>query len=357
MKKNTILLAIILFYSFSTLIVCQDFELTESKVTIGSYGELHYNNEKIENQERNTLLDFHRFVLFFGYNWNEKWSFKSEAELEHNLVSEGEGELELEQAYINYHHADYLGIQAGVILPSIGLINEYHEPPLFFGVERPQYHNRIIPTTWFGNGAAVYGNYLGFDYKFTVLEGLNSDKFSNSSGVRGGREKGFRPSADRLLYNFRLDYLNIPGLKIGSSISYNDAKGDSTNIPITIIEFHAKYDAYDLISVFEYGNISFGNGNIENARGFYFDLGYNFASFLNWGVKLIPFFRYSDTNTASEVINNTNLEELFHFKEWMIGLSFKPIDQVVFKVDYSHITRESDNQKTKLFNLGVGYMF
>jgi len=155
----------------------------------------------------------------------------------------------------------------------------------------------------------------------------------------------------------KLDYLNIPGLKIGSSISYNDAKGDSTNIPVTIIEFHAKYDANDLISVFEFGNISFGNGNVETARGFYFDLGYNFASILHWNAKLIPFFRYSDTNTASEVITNTNLEESFHFKEWMIGLSFKPIDQVVLKVDYSQITRESDDQRTKLFNLGVGYMF
>jgi hypothetical protein len=318
---------------------------------------MHYNNEKIGNQEASTLLDFHRFVLFFSYNWDEKWFLKSEVELEHNLVEEGQGALELEQAYVNYHHADYLGIQAGVLLPSIGLINEYHEPPLFFGVERPEYHNRIIPTTWFGNGAAIYGNYSGFDYKFTLLEGLNSDKFNSSSGIRNGREEGFKPNADRLLYNFRLDYLNFPGLKIGSSISYNDAKGDSTNIPITIIEFHARYDANNLISVFESGNISFGKGNIETARGFYFDIGYNFASFIDWNAKLIPFLRYSDTNTASEVVNNSNLEEAFHIKQWMVGLSFYPIDQVVFKVDYGQRTRDSDDQKTKLFNLGVGYMF
>lgn len=355
--KTVLLLQIIIVFSPLSKIISQDFDFTESKVTIGGYGEMHYNNEKLDNQDANTQLDFHRFVLFFGYNWNEKWSFKSEVELEHNLVEEGQGALELEQAYVNYHHADYLGIQAGVLLPSVGLINEYHEPPLFFGVERPEYHNRIIPTTWFGNGAAVYGNYSGLDYKFTVLEGLNSDKFNNSTGIRAGREAGFKPKANRLLYNFRLDYLNIPGLKIGSSISYNDAKGDSTNIPVTIFEFHAKYDANNLISVFEFGNISFDEGNIETARGYYFDLGYNISSLIDWTPKLIPFFRYSDTNTASEVISGGSLEEAFHLRQWMIGLSFKPIDQVVFKVDYSHRTRESDDNQTKLFNLGVGYMF
>ena len=342
---------------FNYCLFPQDFDFNTSKVTIGGYGELHYNNEKTAEQDVKTMLDFHRFVLFFGYNWNEKWSFKSEVELEHNFVQSGQGELELEQAYINYHHDDYFGFQAGVILPSIGLINENHEPPLFFGVERPDYHNRIIPTTWFGNGAAIYGNFNGLDYKFTVLEGLNSDKFSASNGIRNGREKGYRPKADRLLYNARVDYLNFQGLRFGASYTYNDAKGDSTNIPVSILELHVKYEANNIYSVFEIGNIGYKNRSIESSLGYYFDLGYDIASIIDWDVELIPFFRYSDTNTSANVNDNSVSEEQYHFTQFMVGLSFKPISQIVFKVDYSHRNRESDNQKIVLFNLGLGYMF
>lgn len=351
-----LLLSIIILF-FTQKILPQDLETIENKVTIGGYGELHYNNETVEGQPTKTMLDFHRFVLFFSYNWNDKWSFKSEVELEHNFVQSGQGELELEQAYINYHHDDYLGFQVGVVLPSIGFINENHEPPLFFGVERPEYHIRIIPTTWFGNGAALYGQYSGFNYKFVVMEGLNSDKFTASSGIRAGREKGYKPEADRLLYNLRIDYENIPGLRFGSSVSYNDAKGDSTNIPVSILEFHAKYQTSNLYSVFEIGYIGYDQSNVESSFGYYFDLGYNVASLVDWNSKLIPFIRYSDTNTASDVISNENLEKAYRLKQWMIGLSFEPISQIVFKLDYGQRIRELDNQKTTLFNLGAGYMF
>ena len=129
--------------------------------SIGGYGELHWNqNFDFENEQTKNTLDFHRFIMYYGYNWSEKWSFKSEVELEHNTVipkdtdtdglnsvttKTGELELELEQAFVNYHNGNW-GFQGGVILPSVGLLNEYHEPPLFLSVERPDYNKRIIPN-------------------------------------------------------------------------------------------------------------------------------------------------------------------------------------------------------------------
>ncbi len=41
----------------------------------------------------------------------------------------------------------------------------------------------------------------------------------------------------------------------------------------------------------------------------------------------------------------------------MIGLNIKPIEQVVFKIDYSEQTRKLDDRKSKFINFGVGYMF
>jgi hypothetical protein len=360
---RSILSLFFMFLIVFTTADAQDFDFFEPTTTLGGYGELHYNYSQPENGKVTKILDFHRFVLFFSHSFTEKWSFKSEVELEHNFVRGGQGELELEQAYLDYRHSNYFGFNIGVVLPSIGLINEYHEPPLFFGVERPVYNNVIIPTTWFGNGAAVYGNISGFDYKFTVMEGLNSDKFSLSSGIRGGREKGYLAKADHLLYNFRLDYLDIPGLKIGGSFTSNKAAGDSTTIQIGLYEFHGKYESGNFSASAEYGNINFGSGDVEAARGYYVDLGYNISQFLGIPTQIIPFFRYTDVNPvaetrlAGESVASVEIVQRYHAKYWMAGFNVKPLPQIVFKIDYGISTNQLSDTKTTLLNLGAGYMF
>ncbi len=353
--KKMLFFASVLFF-FNTFVFAQD-EFFESGSKIGGYGELHYNYAKPENGEASNVLDFHRFVLFYSHAWNEKWSLKAEVELEHNLVADDEGELELEQAYVNYHHANWFGFKAGVILVSSGLINEYHEPPLFLSVERPEYHNKIIPTTWFGNGVGVYGNIKGFNYSVNIMEGLLADKFSASSGIRGGRQKGFNANADNLLYNFSLDYANIPGVKIGASFIYNNATGSTENNAISLIEGHFSYQKNDLIVIGELANISYSNGEVKSSNGYYVDLGYNIGKILNCGMEVIPFVRYTNFNTAATVESSLLNEDQYKTSKIMFGLAIKPIDEVVFKIDYSKKTFGINDTKTTLLNAGVGYMF
>ncbi|MCF8243339.1 MAG: hypothetical protein K9J16_18335 [Melioribacteraceae bacterium] len=341
----------------SISVSAQDMNFFEPRTEVGAYGELHLNSVKPENAQTKSNLDFHRFVVFLSHSFSEKWSFKSEVELEHNFVNDGQGELELEQAYVNYHYANYFGLQFGVVLPSVGLLNEFHEPPLFLSVERPDYHSKIIPTTWFGNGAAVYGYYEGFDYKLTVMEGLDGNKFDYSSGIRSGRMKGYKSDASRMLYNARVDYIGFSGLRAGASFSYNNAKTDSVSIPLSLIEFHAQYKANNLVLVFEYGNISYGEGDLKASRGFYGDIGYDVGKLAGWESQLIPFFRYTQYNTAADTEQGGSIEEVYSYAKWMIGVSFLPLENIVFKMDYSINSRELDDFKTSQFNLGVGYMF
>lgn len=349
-----ILHTVLVFFITINLLGQDDF--FGSSTSVGGYGELHYNKSITEDATKNTL-DFHRFVIFYGHQWNEEWSFKAEVEIEHNFVADGEGELELEQAFVDYHHAKYLGFQAGVLLPSVGLINEMHEPPLFFGVERPEYNKYIIPTTWFGNGISLYGYYNDFDYKLTIMEGLNADNFSNKNGIRSGRQKGFKSNADDLLYNGRIDYLGVNGLRIGGSFSYNDATGDSVNNAISLFEAHLKYVVNNVHIVGEFGNISYGEGNLESSTGYYVDLGYNVGDLLGVKSQIIPFVRYSNYNTASSTKQGGDSELAYNKNKWMIGLNLLPISEVVFKIDYSETEVELSKAKTKNFNLGVGYMF
>lgn len=360
-KKQLFLISLVIFVGIgtSTGLIAED-EFFEKKTIIGGYGELHYNYKKADGEQTGTkTLDFHRFVLFLSHSFSEKWSFKAEIELEHNFVKSGQGELELEQAYINYHASDRFGFQAGVLLPSVGLINEHHEPPLFLSVERPDYNKYIIPTTWFGNGAAVYGSYKSLHYKLTVMEGLDADGFSLKNGIRGGRQKGFKSNGEGLLYNFSLNYTGITGLKTGFSYSYSDAVGKESGEKnaVSIFEIHAKYNRKDLHIVFEYGSINYDKGSPLKSKGYYIDLGYNIGGILNMSSELIPWFRWTEYNTAADTPAGGDMNRMYKNQKWLIGIALKPLKQIVYKIEIGEMTNDLSNKKTRIFNMGVGYMF
>ena len=62
----------------------------ESAVSLHGYGEMHYNNlDGSGGAASKRELDFHRFVLYVGYDYTERIRFVSELELEHSLSGEG----------------------------------------------------------------------------------------------------------------------------------------------------------------------------------------------------------------------------------------------------------------------------
>ena len=324
--------------------------------SIGGYGELHWNRELDKDGETTkNLMDFHRFIIYYGYNWTEEWSFKSEVELEHNFVQDGDGELELEQAYVNYH-TDKWGFQGGVILPTVGLLNEYHEPPLFFSVERPDYSKYIIPTTWFGNGFAIYGNITDFNLRLAILEDLEGEGIT-TSGIRGARGKGYKTTGYSLVKNLSAVYTGINGLRLGGSLTLNDAPINDepdTSISVQMFEVNAKYNANNIYAVFEYGQNSFEGNNftspLKTSSGYYLDLGYNIGSMVNCN-KLIPWLRVS--NVSTDVDTDSKITDYMR-----LGLTWWPIDNVAFKIDYGTktIKSDTDNPITQI-NLGIGYNF
>ncbi|HET7687025.1 MAG TPA: hypothetical protein VFK46_00185, partial [Candidatus Macondimonas sp.] len=103
---------------------------------LGSYGELHYNNlENDETGARKDEIDFHRFVVFLGYDFTDRIRLRSEIELEHAIAGDDQnGEIELEQAYLEFDLNDRTQAKGGLFLVPVGILNETHEPPTFYGV-------------------------------------------------------------------------------------------------------------------------------------------------------------------------------------------------------------------------------
>ena len=142
-----------------------------SRTSIGGYGELHYNNYDGDDAE----IDFHRFVLFFGHEFSDSVRFFSEFELEHSIAGDGKaGEVELEQAYVEVDINEEFSSKVGLFLIPVGIINETHEPPTFYGVERNGVEKNIIPATWWEAGVAFnYKPVGGVSIDGAITSGLN----------------------------------------------------------------------------------------------------------------------------------------------------------------------------------------
>ena len=159
---------------------------TNSSTAIGGYGELTLNAPS----NGPNVVDMRRIVLYIGHNFTEKLRFYGELELEHAVTSADDaGEFELEQAFLDYLAWRPLNFRAGVILVPMGIINIYHEPPTFNGVDRPETDTVIIPSTWREPGAGVFGDIRGLRYQAYVVNGFKANGFTASNGVREGHQE------------------------------------------------------------------------------------------------------------------------------------------------------------------------
>ena len=100
---------------------------TESATSIFGYGEFNYN--RYRDSERTSKADLRRFVIGFGHRFNDRLSFNSELEIEHAIASaEDQGEVEMEQAYLDYRFSDAVNVKGGLFLIPLGILNLTHEP-------------------------------------------------------------------------------------------------------------------------------------------------------------------------------------------------------------------------------------
>lgn len=315
-----------------------------SKTHIGGYGELHYNN--IEG--KTPTIDFHRFVLFFGHDFNEKIRFFSEFELEHSIAGDGQnGEIELEQAYIEMDLTKQLKSRVGITLVPMGILNETHEPNTFYGTERNPVEKEIIPATWWSAGASLNGiTNSGLSYDLLVSEGLNApDGYS----IRAGRQKSSKAIASDLAYTGRLKYTGIPGFELAatarheSNISQSQVTGAGA---ATLLETHIIYSKENFTAKALYaqwdieGNAAKSN-NADKQYGYYLEPSYKLSE--NWGV----FARYNEWNTTTVDANKKTQTDF--------GVNYWPHKQVVFKADYQ-LKKEGSTEQNGI-NLGVGYSF
>lgn len=357
----------------------------ERGLSIGGYGETNLSFLVDDKQSGKDVFDFVRFVLYTGYKFNERILLNAEIEFEHaktgSTTSAGAGEVEIEFAYLDFRLIDQANVRAGLLLMPVGFLNEIHEPPFYFGNKRPEVESRIIPTTWRSNGAGLYGTLLpGLEYRTYAVTSFNARGFT-SQGLRGGRQSGNREFAEDFAWTGRLDYTALPGLLVGGSWFWGDTGQDETfagrkvDANLVLYDIHAQYQFRGL-----HLRGLFTQGHLDDARdvtrqvsaanqpvakriwGAYGEVAYDLLPLLFRGTKqsLSPFVRFEWLDTQADLPSGiTRAQQRDIGRETRVtnvGLSYKPIPNVVVKLDY----RTLDPDRGKIadeFNVGFGFAF
>ncbi|MFT5749773.1 MAG: hypothetical protein ACI93S_001042 [Ancylomarina sp.] len=354
----------------------------DEKLSIGGYGEIHYNQQVSGQTRYNGNMDVHRMVMFFGYQFNDKTSFVTELEFEHVK------EVYVEQAFLNYNVRPNTSLRAGLMLVPMGIVNEYHEPTTFNGVERPSVDKYIIPTTWREIGFGITGRLANapLKYQMYIMNGFNgfdgSSKLRASDGVRKGRQKGAESTFTSPSLSAKVDYYGVKGLNLGLSAYFGKTQSsafdgldkddsiaenfaDSTRVGISMIglDFRYKLDALRLKgqyihsflnNVDEYNEVADGSDLGEQMMGYYVEAGYDLLH--GKEQALIPFVRYENYNTQHKMASGETANKAYDREDVFVGLSYHLAKGAVVKADYQY-SKNGNDDKAYFLNFGVGVWF
>lgn len=317
------------------------------RATVGGYGELHYNNLDTPSGDKKEI-DFHRFILFVGYDFSDNIRFWSELELEHSLSGDGKpGEIELEQAYLEFDINDSTQAKGGLFLIPVGIINETHEPPTFYGVERNPVEKNIIPATWWEAGAALSGQIgaTGLSYDVAVTSGLEVDPVTVN--IRKGRQKVAEAKAENLAYTGRIKYTGMPGLEIAGTVQYQDDISQADNDGLDEAVLYSTHVALNkagfglraLYAAWDISGPAAETAGKDKQDGYYVEASYKFTP------KVGIFARH----------NGWSNDSVKDKEQTDVGINWWPHKDVVIKADYQ--SQNADAGDADGFNLGIGYQF
>jgi hypothetical protein len=328
--------------------------------------------------------------MLLGYNFNSRTRFISEIEYEH--VSE----VYIEQAFLQYQLNNFMNIRAGLLLIPMGIVNEYHEPTTFNGVERPLIDNKISPTTWREVGLGISGNIISTSLKYQayIVNGFNgydgNGTLNGKNGLRNGRQKGAESYISAPNFTMKIEYYGLRGLNIGLSgyfgktqstlyhgIDKSDdvakSKADSSVTGIAMLGLDTRYTfgGLQLRGQFYYTSISntgqYNNFTAQNGiqndlgsamSGYYLEAGYNVLKFVAGAkTELLPFVRFESYNTHFKTEGTVQKNKSYNNRVITAGLTYKLAKGAAVKADMQFVRSEADSEFSKILNAGIGVMF
>jgi hypothetical protein len=252
--------------------------LHTDRITIGGYGDFQYRqssiNERADGGGTPTFQNT-RLVLGIAAVLAEKQNIVFNSEIEYEF---GSREIDVEQAYVEWRLRPQFAFRGGIIIPSIGRFNTYHDSYLNLTTIRPLINQFIVPTAYRDAGIAVRGKFklphkMKLTYDAAVVNGMrgrNNDgeptPFSRLLGQSSASEPGlfaFQAQNRSKAVVGRIGVSPVVGLEMGAAV-YNGRFNDLGAAPqsATILFFDASYH-HGALTV----NGEFGRSNIVGGIG------------------------------------------------------------------------------------------
>lgn len=214
-----------------------------SRVHLGGYGEAAFNydfsglrtsNADAIYDDARGHADFNlpRIVLMLGVNLGKGWGVETDVQFENCK------KVSIDQFWIEKLFTPAAGVRAGYLTLPVGATNAHDDPMEFFGVNRPEGEDAILPCDWHQAGLSFYGEASDWGYEAILIPGLNTSIFSEDEWLAldaAGERFSFSRGRD-LAIAARVDNTSIPGLRLSLSgyygASFNNRlalRGESAN--------------------------------------------------------------------------------------------------------------------------------
>lgn len=303
-------------------------------------------------------LDLHHLILQTAAHLHKDVFFNTEIEFEHggliNTLS-NDGQMEIEQAWVDYAPSEALGVRAGVVLIPFGVVNVLHDADIRETTTRPLMAQAILPTTWFEPGFGLHG--LAFpndDWQITyegyVTQGL-TDALSPQLGMRTARPSLSRDNNGNKAVTGRVGLSPWIGCEVGLS-GYYGAYDPAGVQHLSVLGSDLTYTAGPFELLGEYARVGTAGGTSLGAGvplaiptgmdGYYLEGRWRFfpealhqtllghaGGFTNPTFTALARYGRADTNHAAWDASDRT--------EALVGLNYRPFQTLAVKLEYQRV--------------------
>ncbi len=363
--------------------------LSAPKATLGGYADVMYNilsRQNLDNPSRNSFGQ-QRLVPFIYADITDRIKFAAEIEFERggtNAPQGTDGSIQIEFAQLDYLVDERINLRGGILLMPVGKFNLLHDSPLNDLVDRPMVSRLIIPSTWFEAGAGIYGTFYPsalskIDYEVYAVNGMTQTAGAITDlGIRSARGSVSRDRDDSKAVVGRLAFSPMLGIEIAGSGYHGQYKPStatvgSGNIDIFAVDWTLQRGPFELIGEAAWTRISnnnatgvTGNGiGPSGMFGYYVQGNYHFMPELLKRLAPSHFSEAStftatvrweqiDTDTDNRTVGGANtLGNRRELDRLTVGLNFRPVEDMVFKINWQHNAQNGAVGLTPAGDLGT----
>ncbi len=310
-------------------------------------------------------FDQHRLVLQLEARVAGPVSFRSEIEFEGGGYMSGSGnyltgnQILIEYAEAHVDLSEPVKLKVGSLLVPFGQFNAEHDSPLQEFTDRPLVARRIIPSAWNDSGLGLYGSVqpggITLSYDLALVNGF-TEKFSAIDGTRNARASFRKDNNDNKTFVGRvgcsldLEFLDALSFGVSGLSGKYDGAGER-EARMWGFDGRLRKGPFELLG--EYANLRLEDGATlatpvpPGMEGWYAEARWRFFPFdESWrGMRMLGErstfslnlrFDSVDTDVSGTAVDFATRGDAYRDdrSRWSFGLSFRPVAQSVFKVEY-----------------------